>query len=76
MSEPKRRGRGRLFDQVPELYDRVRPGYPSELFANLVDITDLADHASILEVGCGTGQVTRPREPTAAVPALPPRTDR
>ena len=34
-----RRSTGRLFDEVPELYDRVRPAYPDELFADLVAIT-------------------------------------
>jgi hypothetical protein len=24
---------GRVFNEVPELYDRVRPGYPDELLA-------------------------------------------
>lgn len=52
--------RGQLFDRVPELYDRVRPGYPAELFGDLVDISGLADGAPVLEVGCGTGQATRP----------------
>jgi hypothetical protein len=60
VDDSKRSDRGRLFEQVPELYDRVRPGYPSELFADLVHITGIADDASILEVGCGTGQATRP----------------
>lgn len=59
-AEPERASSGRLFDQVPELYDRVRPGYPSELFTDLVDVTGLTENASILEVGCGTGQATRP----------------
>jgi SAM-dependent methyltransferase len=50
---------GRLFDEVPELYDRVRPGYPDELFADLVAVTGLDEASSVLEVGCGTGQATR-----------------
>jgi SAM-dependent methyltransferase len=50
---------GRVFDEVPDLYDRVRPGYPDELFADLVAITGVDEQASILEVGCGTGQATR-----------------
>ena len=48
-----------MFDEVPELYDRVRPTYPDELFADLVAITGLDEHWSVLEVGCGTGQATR-----------------
>jgi SAM-dependent methyltransferase len=48
-----------LFNEVPELYDRVRPTYPDELFADLVKITSIHEGSSVLEVGCGTGQATR-----------------
>ena len=48
-----------VFDEVPDLYDRVRPTYPHELFADLVAITGVDEHAAVLEVGCGTGQATR-----------------
>ena len=51
--------RARLFDEVPELYDRVRPTYPPELFADLVAITGIHEGSSVLEVGCGTGQATQ-----------------
>ena len=54
------RAPGRLFNQVPELYDRVRPGYPDELFADLTAVAGLGARSSVLEVGCGTGQATRP----------------
>lgn len=50
---------GRLFDEVPELYDRVRPTYPDDLFTDLVGITGIREGSSVLEVGCGTGQATR-----------------
>ena len=49
---------GRLFDEVPGLYDRVRPTYPDELFADLVAITGIHKGSAVLEVGCGTGQAT------------------
>jgi SAM-dependent methyltransferase len=49
----------RVFDEVPQLYDRVRPTYPDELFADLAAITGLDERSSVLEVGCGTGQATR-----------------
>jgi len=49
-----------VFNEVPELYDRVRPGYPAELFADLTALTGLTPESSILEVGCGTGQATVP----------------
>ncbi|HEY7009384.1 MAG TPA: class I SAM-dependent methyltransferase [Jatrophihabitantaceae bacterium] len=50
---------GRVFNEVPELYDRVRPGYPDELFADLAAITGMDTTWLVLEVGCGTGQATR-----------------
>jgi SAM-dependent methyltransferase len=56
---PNRRGLGRVFNEVPELYDRVRAGYPDELFADLVAVTGMDERSSVLEVGCGTGQATR-----------------
>jgi SAM-dependent methyltransferase len=54
-----RRDIGRLFDEVPALYDRVRPTYPDELFADLVAITGVNEGSRVIEVGCGTGQATR-----------------
>jgi len=50
---------GQVFNEVPELYDRVRPAYPDELFADLVAITGMDERSLVLEVGCGTGQATR-----------------
>src|SRR6266849_4972319 len=59
MAGAERRHLGRVFNEVPELYDRVRPTYPEELFADLVAITGMDDGSAVLEVGCGTGQATR-----------------
>lgn len=59
MTGPDRRDLGQVFNEVPELYDRVRPAYPDELFADLVAITGMDRQSSVLEVGCGTGQATR-----------------
>ena len=59
MAASDRRDLGRVFNEVPELYDRVRPTYPDQLFTDLVAITDLNEWSSVLEVGCGTGQATR-----------------
>lgn len=59
MPSPDGRAAGRLFDEVPELYDRVRPTYPDELFADLLSISGISAGSSVLEVGCGTGQATR-----------------
>jgi SAM-dependent methyltransferase len=51
---------GRVFNEVPELYDRFRPGYPAELFADLADLDGLGPGSSVLEVGAGTGHATIP----------------
>jgi SAM-dependent methyltransferase len=58
MQRPSRHALGRVFNEVPELYDRVRPGYPDELFADLAALTGVGEGSSVLEVGCGTGQAT------------------
>ena len=42
------------------LYEEVRPGYPEELIRDVIDISGLNHHSSILEIGCGTGKATRP----------------
>lgn len=48
------------FEQVPELYDRARPGYPPQVFDDLTALAELPVGARILEIGCGTGQATIP----------------
>src|SRR3954466_6105375 len=48
------------FSTVAELYARVRPGYPAEAFDDLVSLAALQAGARVLEIGCGTGQATRP----------------
>ena len=52
-----------VFDGVAGLYDRARPGYPSETLTALVDRCHLDAATRILEVGCGTGQLTRSLAP-------------
>jgi SAM-dependent methyltransferase len=59
VEDPEYRNLGRLFNEVPELYDRLRPGYPDALFADMVAVAGLDEGSAVLEVGCGTGQATR-----------------
>src|SRR5437868_4826158 len=47
--------RGLVFDRVAEEYDRVRPGYPAELIDSALAGAEIR---RVLEVGCGTGQLT------------------
>lgn len=50
---------GLRFDDVAELYDRVRPRYPAAMFDDIARLTGLTSGARVLEVGCGPGQATR-----------------
>lgn len=48
------------FDNDAELYHRIRPKYPPELFEKLLAVTQLPQNARLLEIGPGTGQATEP----------------
>jgi len=50
----------RLFDRSAIDYDAVRPGYPGALIEDLIAASRIPDAGSILEIGCGTGQLTVP----------------
>lgn len=56
----KRRQQRTLFDSVAGLYEKTRPGYPDELIDFVVTTAGLAPGPAVLEIGCGTGQLTRP----------------
>src|ERR1700733_16249244 len=51
------RSHGRVFDEVAEDYERHRPTYPDELVDQACE--GIGPGAAVLEIGCGTGQLTR-----------------
>lgn len=54
------RRRPTIFDEVPYLYDRFRPGYPTAAIDALVELSGVAPGTHVLEIGAGTGQLTLP----------------
>ena len=59
MAEERNRLR-KIFDEAAPLYDEARPGYPDELFDDVVSLSGIPFEGRILEIGCGTGQATVP----------------
>jgi len=49
-----------LFAGTATYYARYRPPYPAEVFAYLVDGFQLGHGATVLDLGCGTGQLALP----------------
>ncbi len=47
-----------LFDEVAELYAATRSGYPPEIVDFVIRTAGLAPGSAVLELGCGTGQLT------------------
>src|SRR5215210_4042068 len=43
------------FDEAASLYDEVRPGYPEDLFDDIISLSGIPARGRILEIGCGTG---------------------
>jgi SAM-dependent methyltransferase len=60
MSERTRAQLRATFDQDAELYDRARPGYPAEMLADLAARASIGSASRVLEIGCGTGQLSLP----------------
>lgn len=54
----RRRQQRTSFDDVAQLYDASRLGYPSEIVEYVVSTAGLGVGSAVLEVGCGTGQLT------------------
>src|SRR5260370_7202047 len=50
---------GRVFDEIAAEYDRRRPTYPDELVDQACRVAGIGSGDHVLEVGCGSGQLTR-----------------
>jgi len=50
----------KVFDIIPEQFDKYRPTYSQELFDSLIGYAQLGPGKKVLELGPGTGQATAP----------------
>lgn len=50
----------RIFDTIPEQFDKYRPRYSHELFMYLTKFARIDSRSKVLELGPGTGQATEP----------------
>src|SRR5271156_2196758 len=50
---------GKVFDGIAAEYDRHRPTYPDELVDQACRAAGIRSGDHVLEVGCGSGQLTR-----------------
>ena len=50
---------GKVFDEIALDYDRHRPGYPVKLIDYACQIAQLKNGDNVLELGCGSGQLTQ-----------------
>ena len=59
LPESTARGYGKVFDEIAAEYDRHRPAYPDGLVDQACRVAGIGSGDHVLEIGCGTGQLTR-----------------
>ena len=57
---PVNSGKEWTFNTVADTYEKIRPGYPDELYQALFAYAPLDDSRSALEIGIGGGQAALP----------------
>lgn len=57
--QAEKKAESQRFNDVAEIYDQYRPGYPAELLADLLELSGIQPGGKILEIGSGTGIATQ-----------------
>ena len=57
---PVIKGQEWTFNTQAELYEKMRPGYPTELYDDIFRLIPLDPNSTVVEIGIGGGQATKP----------------
>lgn len=49
-----------VFDEIVNSYEAMRPGYPDDLFRDVLEFADSEKGKNAIEIGAGTGKATTP----------------